>query len=131
MLTKILLIILTLVNLFWVNNTTLIIQPSTYIAKAPSVWLKESPEIRWLMQQKGDFKVSGLDFPFYCGHWVKLRTLGYMGGFRAKELDKYLGGIDGTNIWTRDPREAKGFGIQYFIIQKRIYEYDGGWKKVY
>jgi hypothetical protein len=125
MLMKKLLIILTLINLFWVNNRILIIQPSTYPAKAPSVWLKESPEIRWLMQQKGEFKVSGLDFPFYCGHWVKLRTLGYMGGFRDKKLSDYLGGEDGTNTWRGTTEEARKYGIKYFIQEGKVFEISG------
>lgn len=118
---RILLIVLTLINLWYVNNRVLIIEPSTYEAKRPSEWLKD-PNIRYLMKQKGDFKVSGLDFPFYCGHWVHLKTLGYMGGFRDKKLSVYLGGIDGTNTWNRTLAEAREYGIRYFLKGEKLYE---------
>lgn len=84
------------------------------------------------MAQQGDFRVSGLDFPFYCGHWIHLKTLGYMGGSRTKELDKLLGGIEGNNKWIGSPEKAENYRVRYFIENKEIYVHiDGEGFRVY
>jgi hypothetical protein len=110
------LLILTLLNLWYVNNRVLIISPSTYEAKRPSEWLSDNPQIVKLMGKEG--KVSGLDFPFYCGHWVHIKTLGYTGGFRDKSMD-FLG--EGGNTWNGSLKKAEEYGIKYFIKEGKIW----------
>lgn len=93
-----------------------------------------------LKENIGNFRVSGLPFPFFTGYLLGVRTLGYTGGFSLKKMCKFRGVTDSngqsTHNWfdtcdfknmTEEGWRAmwhgmRRYGVRYFFASKTLFE---------
>lgn len=67
---------------------------------------------KFLEENAGSYRVSGLPFPLFTGYINNLQTLGYNGGFQLKKMSE-IRGDDDLNGSGRHDQLIENYGIKY------------------
>ena len=96
-------------DLYWHNRECLPPRPYCELWQRPSRAFN-TKLTRFLEQNLGDYKVSGLPWPLFTGHINKLKTIGYCGSMQTKEMwswrksfnhDPFIDGVDKDELTRR------------------------------
>jgi hypothetical protein len=112
----------------WLHNGDLLPpRPYCELSKKPSSWYKK-PLIKYLRENldKGA-RVSGLPFPFFTGHLIPAKTLGYCGSMQLKLMAKFRNDKNphgsGHHDWFVDNEDGEAVDrarIQFAFTRKKL-----------